>query len=488
MTRTTSSKTQSALRPPTQSCGAKLSWSHDRGFKGHGGNYQVHGLDISNVTLVEGEKGVIVIDPLISEECDRAAFNLDREHRGDGLVTGIIYTHSHGDHFGGVRGVMPTIDKTIPIIAPEGVLEHAIAESVYAGNAMTWRAMYMYGGQLLKGPDGQIGAGLGMCASTGTSTLVPPTLTITQTGQEEVVDGVRSVFQLTPGTEAPAEMTFHFPAHRALCVAENATHSMHNVLTLWGPWSGTRGQGPDILDEAIVLFGCESEVAFALHHWSTWGQTTLIRYLSEQRDLYAYLHDQTIRMMNSELTGIEIAEEFTPPPTLQKSWHAQGYYSSVSHNVKAIYQCYMGWSDGNPAQLWEWPPKQAAERYVSCIGDVTSVIHKAQRYADDGDLRLAATLLSHAVFADASSSSNGRANKALASVFNQFGRGAENGTWRNFYRNGAKELRGSASLASFSFESHDALRGLTVDQLLDLLAVRSTGPVPGMSRSLPISL
>lgn len=272
--------------------------------------YQVRGLDISNMTLVEGDRGVIVIDPLLCAETAAAALALYREHRGARPVTGLIYTHSHADHFGGARGVLPHgTEEGVPVIAPEGFLEHAVSENVHAGNAMIRRAGYMYGDHLPKAPDGQISTGLGPAVSSGTLTLVPPTLDITRTGQTETVDGVRIVFQVTPGTEAPAEMNFLFPDRRALCLAENATHNMHNLLTLRGALVRDARQWARYLDEAIDFFDGTYDVAFASHHWPTWGHDDVVRFLAEQRDLYAYLHDQTLRMLNNGLTGPEIAEE-----------------------------------------------------------------------------------------------------------------------------------------------------------------------------------
>ncbi|GAA1358337.1 alkyl/aryl-sulfatase [Streptomyces beijiangensis] len=437
------------------------------------GIYQVRGLDLSNMTLVEGDTGVIVIDPLISTECAAAALALYREHRGKRPVTGVIYTHCHGDHFGGVRGVLPEDPAGIPILAPEGFLEHAVAENVYAGNAMTRRAIFMYGDSLAKAPEGQIGAGLGMTTSTGTMSLVPPTVDITHTGQEETVDGVRIVFQVTPGTEAPSEMNFHFPDRRALCMAENATHNMHNILTLRGAVVRDSRVWAHYLDEAIGLFGEGSDVAFASHHWPTWGKDAIVTFLAQQRDLYAYMHDQTLRLLNAGYTGLEIAEEIQLPPALETSWHARGYYGSLSHNVKAIYQRYMGWYDGNPSHLWEHPPVDNAKRYVDCMGGTDAVVTKAGTYTDTGDLRFAATLLGHAVFADPDHTG---ARDALAAVYTKLGHGSENGTWRNFYLTGAKELKTGPQPITLDMGSPEMSMALTIEQLIDSLAVRVNGP------------
>lgn len=438
------------------------------------GIYQIRGLDLSNMTLVEGERGVVVIDPLLSAETAAAGLALYREHRGDRPVTGLIYTHSHGDHFGGSRGVLPRgTEDGVPILAPAGFLEHAVSENVYAGNAMTRRAIFMYGDRLPKSPEGQISAGLGMTTSNGTITLIPPTRDITETGQEETVDGVRIVFQLTPGTEAPAEMNFLFPDHRALCLAENATHNMHNILTLRGAVVRDSRIWARYLDEAIDYFGDRYDVAFASHHWPTWGRENVVAFLAAQRDLYAYMHDQTLRMLNSGLTGPEIAEEMKLPPALEKSWHARGYYGSLSHNVKAIYQRYLGWFDGNAAHLWEHPPVELAQRYVDSMGGPEQTLTKARAYADDGDLRFAATLLNHLVFADPG---NTDAQHTLAGVYDKLGQGAENGTWRNFYLTSAMELRQGPNEIVLDTTNPEMAMALTTDMLLDSIAVRIDGP------------
>lgn len=438
------------------------------------GIYQIRGLDLSNMTLVEGERGVVVIDPLLSAETAAAGLALYREHRGDRPVTGLIYTHSHGDHFGGSRGVLPRgTEDGVPILAPAGFLEHAVSENVYAGNAMTRRAIFMYGDRLPKSPEGQISAGLGMTTSNGTITLIPPTHDITETGQEETVDGVRIVFQLTPGTEAPAEMNFLFPDHRALCLAENATHNMHNILTLRGAVVRDSRIWARYLDEAIDYFGDRYDVAFASHHWPTWGRENVVAFLAAQRDLYAYMHDQTLRMLNSGLTGPEIAEEIQLPPALEKSWHARGYYGSLSHNVKAIYQRYLGWFDGNAAHLWEHPPVELAQRYVDSMGGPEQTLTKAVAYAEDGDLRFAATLLNHLVFADPG---NTDAQQTLAGVYDKLGRGAENGTWRNFYLTAAMELRQGPNAIVLDTTNPEMAMALTTDMLLDSIAVRIDGP------------
>ena len=438
------------------------------------GIYQVRGLDLSNMTLVEGDTGVIVIDPLISAETAAAALALYRTHRGDRPVTAVIYTHAHVDHFGGVHGVLEGVPAgSIPIVAPDGFMESAVSENVYAGVAMSRRAMYMYGVALEKGPAGQIGCGLGMTTSTGSIGLVAPTIDVTRTGQEEVLDGVRVVFQVTPGTECPAEMNFYFPHRRALCMAENATRNLHNLVTLRGAVVRDARVWSVYLDEAMTLFAEESDVAFASHHWPTWGSDRVVEYLSLQRDLYAYLHDQTLRLMNTGLNGTEAAEAMMMPPALDQAWHTHGYYGSVSHNVKAVYQRYLGWFDGNPARLWQHPPVEAATRYVACMGGADAVRSLAAGYAAEGDLRFAAELLDRVVFADPSDTA---AKEQLADVYDRLAYGAENGTWRNFFLTGAHELRHGVVQAPPEVGSAELLSALTVEQLLDAIAIRVDGP------------
>ncbi|WP_433025812.1 alkyl/aryl-sulfatase [Actinomycetospora sp. CA-053990] len=434
------------------------------------GIYQVRGFDMSNMTVVEGDDGVIVIDPLISAETAAAALALYRRHRGDRPVSAVIYTHAHLDHFGGVLGVVDA-DTDVPILAPEHFLEHAVSENVYAGVAMLRRSYYYAAIHLAKSPTGTLGIGLGAGGSTGTPGLIAPTLEITHTGQEETIDGVRMVFQMTPGTECPAEMNLAFPDRRALCMAENATHNLHNLLTL----RGAQVRDPRIwsryLAEAIDLFARDSDVVFASHHWPTWGTEDLIGYLTEQRDLYAYLHDQTLRLINKGYVAAEIAEMLAMPPALEKAWHTHGYYGSVNHNVKAIYQRYLGWYDANPAHLWQHPPEAAGKRYVAALGGQEAAVAAARRFGADGDLRFAAELAGHAVFADPDDRA---AREVLAEVLEQLGYGAENATWRNAYLSGAHELR-ATSIGHTEIDSSGMAPALTVTQLFDSVAIRIVG-------------
>jgi alkyl sulfatase BDS1-like metallo-beta-lactamase superfamily hydrolase len=433
------------------------------------GIYQLRGIELSNMTVVEGDTGVIVIDPAVSAEVSAVGLALYREHRGNRPVTAVIYTHSHIDHFGGVLGVVDA-GTEVPIVAPEHFLEHAVSENVYAGVAMLRRGMYHTGAALPVSATGQVGVGLGSGTSTGTVGLLAPTLDITHTGQQETLDGVRIVFQLTPGTEAPAEMNFCFPDKRALCLAENVTHNLHNLLTLRGAEVRDARIWSRYIAEAIELFAEDTDVAFTSHHWPTWGTQNVVQFMTEQRDLYAYLHDQTLRLMNQGYTGSEIAEMIEVPPALDAVWHTHGYYGSVSHNVKAIYQRYLGWYDGNPAHLWQHPPEAAAARYVQALGGLDATIAKAREYAGAGDLRFAAELASHAVFADPSSQP---AKDLLAEVFTRLGYGSECATWRNNYLTGAQELGGTISDTAVS--SAGMAAALTITQLFDSLAIRIDG-------------
>lgn len=440
------------------------------------GVYQVRGFDLSNVSFIESDNGVIVVDPLISRETAQAALGLYRQHRGERPVVAVIFTHSHIDHFGGVLGVVSKDDVAsggVQIIAPEGTVAEAVAENVYAGTAMGRRAGYMYGAALERSAKGALGAGLGQTTSTGRAGIIAPTIEIARTGEAHTVDGLVIEFQMAPGTEAPAEMHFLFPKYGALCMAENATHTLHNLLTLRGALVRDPHVWSRYLTEAIERYCDRADVLFTSHHWPTWGSSEIRRFLGLQRDLYAYLHDQTLRMTNVGLTGTEIAEEIQLPPVLENSWHARGYYGSVSHNVKAIYQRYMGWFDGNPARLWPHPPKALGERYVAAIGGIERVVEVAQAAYDDGDFRWAATLLDHAVFTD---TENASVRGLYAATLEQLAYGAENGTWRNFYMSGATELRKGNFGTPTTTNAPEILAQLTAEQLFDSVAITVDGP------------
>ncbi|GAA1708404.1 alkyl sulfatase dimerization domain-containing protein [Isoptericola hypogeus] len=438
------------------------------------GVYQVRGFDLSNMSFVEGDTGVVVVDTLMSMETAAAALALYRAHRGDRPVTGLVITHSHADHYGGMSAVA---EEGTEIFAPHGFLEHTVSENVYAGPAMSRRAVYMYASDLPADGTGQLGTGLGMGTSNGRLSLEVPTVDVTTTGEEHTVDGVRMVFQFTPGTEAPAEMNIWFPDRRALCMAENATHNLHNLLTLRGAEVRDARSWARYLHETIELFGGEAEAVFASHHWPTWGAEDIHAFLATQRDLYQYLHDQTLRLINQGATGIEAAEKFELSPGLEQAWNARGYYGSVSHNVKAIYQRYLGWFDGNPAHLWELPPEDEGRRFVELVGGAGPALAAVERLTasdDPADWRWAATVASHVVFGGGEH--DPAAREALAAVLTKLGHGAENATWRNFYLRGAQELRGKIAAAPPNLSTPEVLGALTITQLFDSIGVRIDGP------------
>jgi alkyl sulfatase BDS1-like metallo-beta-lactamase superfamily hydrolase len=440
--------------------------------------YQVRGYDLSNMTLVEGKRGVIVIDPLISTECAEAALALYRAHRGEREVSAVIYTHSHVDHFGGVKGVVSEEDVYsggVPVWAPAGFLEHAVSENVLAGGAMMRRSAYMFAPNLPRGLRGQVDAGIGKTTSSGTVTLIPPTHEVVETGQEEDIDGVRFVFQLVPDSEAPAEMNFAFPDLGVLCIAENAVHCMHNVLTPRGALVRDALRWSKYLGEAIELFGVRSDTMFGQHHWPRWGKDRILRYLSCHRDMYRYLHDQTLRLANRGLVPTEISEQVRLPPTLEKTWACRGYYGTVSHNVRAVYQRYLGFFDGNPAHLDPLPPVEAGKRYVELAGGIEPLLAHAREAVARGEYRWAAELCSHAVFADAD---HAPARELHAQVLEQLGYQSESAVWRNLYLVGAHELRDGPppAPAGRRVASVDVARALSIEQLWDAMGARLDGP------------
>ena len=403
----------------------------------------------------------------------------------------MIYTHSHVDHFGGVLGVTTQADVDagkVAVLAPEGFTEHAVQENVYAGTAMARRAAYMYGAVLDRGPQGQVGCGLGQTPSTGEVAIIVPTVDIRETGETHTIDGVEIEFQMAPGTEAPAEMHFYFPRYRALCMAENATHNLHNLLTLRGALVRDPHGWAGYLTEAIDTFADRADVVFASHHWPTWGKDRIVEFLSLQRDMYAYLHDQTLRQLNQGFTGIEIAENFAMPPALEKAWHAHGYYGSVSHNVKAVYQRYMGWFDGNPGRLWPHPPEAIGPRYVEAMGGMDSVVEIAQ----DG-LRLMVTSVGRQHFWTTRSSPTRitqGARELYADTLEQLAYGAENATWRNFFLAGATELRdgnfGTPTQTTSTVDGAPAVAGADVRRARDQrerAAAHGISTSPSTSRS-----
>lgn len=437
------------------------------------GLYQVRNFDLSNMTIIEGTEGITIVDPLVSSETAKAALDLYRKHRGNKPVKAVIYTHSHVDHYGGVRGIVNEADVTsgaVKIYAPEGFLEAAVAENVMAGTAMSRRASYMYGNLLKADPKGQVGAGLGTTTSAGTVTLIPPTNIVTETGQKETIDGLTYEFLMAPGSEAPSEMLWYIEEKKAIQTSEDATHTLHNTYSLRGakireplPWS-------KYLNQALTMWGDEAEIIFAQHHWPTWGNDNVKELLSKQRDLYRYINDQTLHMVNQGMTMREIAEAFKLPDSLAKFWANRGYYGSVYHDVAATYVLYLGWFDGNPSTLHELPPAEASKKYVEFMGGADAVLEKARKSYEQGEYRWVAQVANHVVFADPN---NQDAKNLTADALEQLGYQAESGPWRNFYLTGAKELRdGVTELPTPNTASPDTVRAMSLDLFFDYLGVR----------------
>jgi alkyl sulfatase BDS1-like metallo-beta-lactamase superfamily hydrolase len=464
-------------------------------FKVTEGIYQLRAFDMSNMTVIEGKTGLIIIDPLISVQCARSGLKLYRENRPETAnldVTAVIYTHSHVDHFGGVEGIMPEDPdkkKAVRIYAPDGFLEHAVSENVYAGTAMGRRAQYMYGPLLTKDDKGQVDTGLGKGQSTGDVSLYQPTDVITSTDgaetisgvvvQKKTIAGVDVLFHLTPGSEAPAEMDFFFPDFKAFCAAENATHNMHNIQTLRGANVRDALKWSKYLAEAIEFLGGGAEVMFASHHWPIWGRDNIHGFLGRQRDMYRFLNDQSLRMLNKGYTGIEIAEVFEMPEGLAKDWSCRGYYGSTSHNAKAVYDKYLGWFDGDPANLHKLTSEESSPKYVALMGGAAKVLEEATAAGLRGEYRWAAELIRHVVYAD---EGHQEAKSLEADMLEQMGYQSENATWRNFYLQGAKELREGIAPAGPAKSSPTIIAAMTLDMVFDALAAKIIGPMVGKAK------
>lgn len=439
--------------------------------------YQIRGYDMSNLTLIQGDTGWIVFDPLISAETAKAGLDFVNSKLGKRPVVAVVYSHSHIDHYGGVRGIVDEADVKagkVKIIAPEGFTEHAISENVIAGNAMSRRAIYMYGALLPRDERGSINSGLGQSNSTGTAGLIIPSDIVAKTGTEITVDGVKMVFQMTPGTEAPAEMNTFFPQFKAMWMAENSTNTMHNILTLRGAQVRDALKWAGYLNETINLYGQDVDVKFQSHHWPQWGNAKIIDYWKKQRDLYKYTHDQSVNLLNKGHIGSEIAEQIKLPPELDQFWPNRGYYGTVRHNSRAVYQRYMGWYNANPSDLNDLPPEPAAKKYVEYMGGEAAVLKHAQADFDKGEYRFVATALKHVVFANPN---NTAAKNLLADTYEQLGYQAESGPWRGVYLQGAFELRnGVPKAGGVNSASPDTIKAMPPEMLFDYLAVRLNGP------------
>ncbi|NTW68841.1 MAG: MBL fold metallo-hydrolase [Chlorobiaceae bacterium] len=434
--------------------------------------YQVRGFDIANLTIIEGNSGLIIIDTLTTVESAKAAIELYYQHRPRRPVNTIIYTHSHADHFGGVRGLINEAqveDGSVRIIAPSGFIEETVSENVLAGPAMARRALYQFGQQLPVGPYGTLDAGLGKSSVGGTISLIAPTQLITEAIETHTYDGVEVVFQLTPETEAPAELHLYLPQWKAFNAAENATHTQHNLLPLRGAKVRDAKAWAEYLNVALELFGRKAEVVFAQHHWPVWGNANVVDYLSKQRDIYKYLHDQTLKLANQGYTAPEIAELVSLPEELELEWSVRGLYGAVKHNVKAVYQRYLGWYDGNPVNLDPLPPVASAIKWIAYTGGSAAVLKRAAVDYENGQYRWVAEVLGKLVQAEPE---NREGVLLLAAAFEQLGYQAESATWRNAYLQGARELRQGVTDNRDLLTSIDLRKALGVNHLFDTLAVR----------------
>lgn len=441
-------------------------------YKVRDGIYQVRAFDLSNITFIEGESGWIVIDPLISAStAARAKALIDRE-LGEKPISAVIFTHSHADHFGGVRGLVSEedIEGGVQIIAPKDFVFESVSENILAGNAMSRRASYMFGGLLPKGPAHQVGVGLGQTISNGDLGLYAPTLEVEKTGETHIIDGVEMEFIMAMGAEAPSEFMFYMPGFKTFCQAEIINHTLHNMYTPRGAkvrdgrlWSG-------YIDEAIYKYADKTDITFGSHHWPIWGADEVKPFWEGQRDLYRFIHDQTVRLANKGYTMHEIPENLNMPDGIAKEFANRDYYGTLSHNSKSQYQLYYGYFDGNPANLDPLPPVAEAKKFVDYMGGADAVLDKAQDDFEAGEFRFAATVLNKLVFAEPS---NKAASDLLAKTYDQLGYMAESGSWRNFYLTGAQELRnGVANLGTIQTVSPDIVKAIPLNLYFDLLAVR----------------
>ena len=451
---------------------AKLNSIHGL-FEVVDGIYQLRGYDLSVMTAIRGDAGWILIDPLLTREAAEAALALLQRELGPRPVTAVLFTHSHGDHFGGVRGVVSDEDVAagrVRIVAPEGFAESAISENVLAGNAMVRRAAFQFGNELAAGPAGQVDSGIGKALSTGVVGFMQPTETVNETGARLVIDGVEFVFINAPDTEAPAEFMFYMPQFRALHTAELATGTMHNVLTLRGAKVRNALAWSKRLDDALSMFGDKSDVVLASHNWPTWGAENVRAYLRNQRDAYRFVHDQTLRLANAGYTMHEIADMIGEPEFMREDFSTRGYYGTVNHNAKATYQRYFGWWDGNPANLNPHPPEDEAKRFVELAGGGDAMLANASKAYDKGDYRWVATLMNHLVFAEPK---NQKARAFLAGAYEQLGFQSESSIWRNYYLAAAMELRdGVKKDETVNIANRDFVTAIPSAEYFDALAVR----------------
>ncbi|EJC5332836.1 MBL fold metallo-hydrolase [Salmonella enterica] len=435
--------------------------------------YQVRGQDISNITFIEGKTGLIVIDPLVTAGAAKASLDLYYQNRPHRPIVAVIYTHSHTDHYGGVKGIVSEEEVKsgkVQIIAPEGFMEEAISENVLLGNIMSRRALYSYGLLLPHTPQGNIGNGLGVTLTTGLPTIIAPTKLITKTGEKMTIDGLEFEFLMAPGSEAPAEMHFYIPALKALCTAENATHTLHNFYTLRGAKTRDTSKWTEYLNETLDMWGSKAEVLFMPHTWPVWGNQHINDYIGKYRDTIKYIHDQTLHLANQGYTMNEIGDMIKLPKNLENNWASRGYYGSVSHNARAVYNYYLGYYNGNPADLHPYGQVEMGKRYVKALGGSAHAINLARDAYRQGDYRWAAELLKQVIAANPGDQA---AKNLQADTFEQLGYQAESATWRGFYLTGAKELReGVHKFNHGTTNSPDTIKGMTVEMLFDYMAVR----------------
>ena len=445
-------------------------------FKVRDGIWQLRGFDLANITLIEGRTGWIVVDTLTSRETAVAAMAFARQHLGDKPVSAVIFTHSHVDHFGGALGVIPADEakaRGVPVVAPVGFMEEATSENLMMGVAMGRRSMYMYGSRLPRAANGLVDTGLGKAVAYGRVGILAPTVVVDQPTQEVTLDGLRFVFHNVPGSEAPAEFTFYLPGLQAFCGAELMSHTLHNLYTLRGAKVRDALKWAGYLD-ASLAHAAQAEVLFNQHHWPVWGRARIDEFISKQRDVYRYIHDQTVRQMNAGLTGPEIADTMSLPKPLQDHLNVRGYYGTVRHNVRAVYQFYLGWFEAHPANLDALPPVDAGKRYVALAGGADKVVAAAQQAFDAGEFRWAAELLKHAVYADPQ---HRAASELMARCFEQMGYMAESAPWRNFYLTGALELRqGPPDKGIPSSALLDMLQHTPIERFLEAMAANLNGP------------
>jgi alkyl sulfatase BDS1-like metallo-beta-lactamase superfamily hydrolase len=439
-------------------------------FKVADGIYQLRSYDLANMTLVQGKTGWIVIDPLLSAEMAQAALAFANQQLGQHPVVAVIYTHGHADHFGGVRGVTSDADVKagkVRVIAPEGFMESAVAENVLAGNAMTRRAQYQFGTSLPWNERGMVGTGLGKATSTGSIGLIAPTETISKTGQQLEVDGVPIVFQMANGSEAPSEFTFYFPQQKALCLSEVVTQTMHNIYTLRGAKARDALGWSKYINQMLDLFP-EAEVAFRSHHWPVWGQQEVRQQLINQRDTYRFIHDEALHLANQGKTPSELGNATFFPRALKDDFSTHGYYGTLSHNLRAVYNFYLGWYDSNPATLNPLPREQSAALYVEAMGGAKALLAKAQKAYDAGDYRWVAELVNHLVFAQPD---NQQARALQIKTLEQLGYQAESGVWRNEYLTAAQELREGVKRHA-PIQGTDLVKSMPLEMIFDFMSVR----------------